>query len=146
VRNDQNQVYAGPCEVPSQRVDYDFEMPEPEDIQAKIASCTIAAGLKNPNSSEGTMEILRLIPKKKVPPLLPKAPGTEGWGLHAIQGWSLFKILAWYIATQVLGLVFFSIWLGFVNKTDLQNAFIPLTFFTTSFMVGFGICQFFTTA
>jgi hypothetical protein len=144
VRKDHNLIYAGPNELPSHRAEYDFEMPQPEDVYTRIASHHIAAGLKSPNSSEFAVEILPLVPKRLVPPLLPKTMGTEGWDLHAIQGWSFLKITSWFIMTHFIGFIFVFFWLGFVNKMDLQNAFIPLTFFTASVMVSFGICQFFT--
>lgn len=102
--------------------------------------------MRNPKFSEGVVEILHLIPQKIVPPLLPTAVGTEGWGLHAVQGWSFLKIVSWFLVTQLVGFVFVLLWLTFVNKTDLQNAFVPLVFFTTSVMVGVGICQSFTPA
>jgi predicted Kef-type K+ transport protein len=92
------------------------------------------------------MEIPQLIPKKRIPPSLQNTMGTEGWGLHAVQGWSVLKIISWFIVTQVFGFVFVPLWLTLVNKTDLQNAFTPLIFFSTSVMVAFGICQFFTPA
>ena len=67
--------------------------------------------------------------------------GEEGWGLHAVQGFSLFKILVWITALTVLGLLFVLFWLLFVDKTDLQNAFVPATFLSTMIFLGLAVPQ-----
>lgn len=109
-----------------------------------MASTRIVKGLRDPKLGQGTVETLQMIPKKNVPPTLQNTTGAEGWGLYAMQGLSFLKILSWWIISLVFGFVFVSLWPTLVSKKDLQNAFVPVTFLSGSFMIGFGICQFFT--
>jgi hypothetical protein len=68
-----------------------------------------------------------MIPKHLEP--MPAWPtGMTAWGIHAIQGWSVRKILYWFGSLTVLGLAFVPFWLIFVDKKDLQNAFTPMFF------------------
>jgi hypothetical protein len=43
-----------------------------------IARDSITNGLRDPKQSIGTIEILQLIPKKRIPPSLQNTMGTEG--------------------------------------------------------------------
>ena len=71
-----------------------------------------------------------MVPKKK-DTTLPDSMGAEGWGLHAVQGLSLWKILVWIAALEVLGLAFVATWL----------AFVPITFFMTLVLLMLGVPQ-----
>lgn len=90
-----------------------------------IASRQILAGIHDPSELEGnnTLEMI----SKKVDALL-KDKGAEGWGLHAVQGWSLWKVILWMGAFTLLGLLFVILWLVLVDPKDLQNAFTPGAF------------------
>ena len=61
--------------------------------------------------------------------------------MHALPRFSLWKILAWIASLAIIGLVFVIFWLVFIDKTDLQNAFIPFTFLATMIMIGLGVPQ-----
>lgn len=83
---------------------------------------------------------LPMIPKKREQ-RLNFLLGSQGWGLHAVQGFSITKILTWIASLTSLGVVFIIMWLVFINKTDLQNAFIPVGFFMTMIALALGIPQ-----
>lgn len=133
-----NQILPGNEEVPPSFEGYEFEFDSP--VHRKIAAAQIVRGLNNVRRGHGESTMLRTIPIKN-PPHLQKAMGTEGWGIHANQGLSVMKITRWMIVVQVLGLTFASIWLTLINKTDLQNAFLPVTFLTTLCVGCFGVLQ-----
>ena len=111
----------------------------------KIAAAQIIAGMHNPKKLTHSIAThdkatIDMVPKKKNERLA-DAMGTEGWGLHAVQGFSLWKILVWIAVLGVLGLAFVALWLSFVNRTDLQNAFVPITFFMTAILLMLGVPQ-----
>jgi hypothetical protein len=145
VRNNHNQVKPGPNDLPSPQ-EYDFKMPHPQETHAKLAAIQIASGIRNFKEGQGKKEILPMIPKKTVPPSLQDTMGTEGWGLHARQGFSQLKIMSWIVLTSIVGFAFVIFWLTFINKTDLQNAFIPVIFLSSMIMLLLGIPQFMTSA
>lgn len=70
-----------------------------------------------------------MIPKK-VDELL-RQKGVTGWGMYAVQGWSLWKMMAWIAVIITLGLVFVVLWLVLVDSKDLQNALAPVMFLST---------------
>jgi hypothetical protein len=121
-------------------------MPVPEHVHRIIAARNIVAGFHRPNIGQNQMSILPMIPKKNVPPALHERRGTEGWGLHAKQGFSLFKIALWIVLMQALGFTFVIFWLLFITKTDLQNAFVPVTYLTSLIALIVGISQFISPA
>ena len=82
-----------------------------------------------------------LVPKKIDGPLYPTC-SAEGWGIRAVQGFSLYKILAWIGSLSFLGLLFAGLWLALMGKADLQNAFVPYSFLATMLMMALGIPQF----
>jgi len=98
-----------------------------------LASEQLIIGMHYPQTVAGNSTTLSMIPKSTRTPLSPNT-GAEGWGLHALQRFSLIKIMWWLI-----GLTFF--WLSFVSKTDLQNAFIPFTFLAGMVMIGLAVPQ-----
>ena len=86
-----------------------------------------------------------MIPKKLDGPL-DSIHGACGWGIRAVQGYSLQKISYWLIFITVLDLVFIVLWLVLVSKTDLQNAFIVSTFLGGMFMTIVAVPQILGTA
>ena len=107
----------------------------------KIASEQLITGMHKPiNPRDHAGGTLAMIPKRKNM-TLDYRTGEEGWGLHAVQGFSMFKILVWIIGLTILGLLFVFFWLLFVDKTDLQNAFVPATFLTTMIFIGLAVPQ-----
>ena len=121
----------------------------PEETHMKVAACELIeliAGIHEPYEGRGITDTLKMIPKRiRNEP----ANGTssddwrssEEWGMHALPRFSLWKILAWIASLAILGLVFVIFWLVFIDKTDLQNAFIPFTFLATMAMIGLGVPQ-----
>ena len=125
---------------------YEISRLTPEEVHLKIAASEQIAGIHQPHGGRGRTTTLNMIPKRIRNEL---ANGTssddwgssEEWGMHALPRFSLWKILAWIASLAILGLVFVIFWLVFIDKTDLQNAFIPFTFLVTMVMIGLGIPQ-----
>ena len=119
---------------------YELSRITPEEVHMKIAASELIAGMYQPKGGRGKMATLIMIPKRI---MFVSANGTssEDWGMHGLQGFSLWKILAWIVFLTVLGLAFVILWLIFIDKTDLQNAFVPFTFLATMVMIGLGVPQ-----
>jgi hypothetical protein len=66
----------------------------------------------------------------------------EDWGMHALQRFSLWKIMTWIALLTILGPVFVVFWLVYIDKTDLQHAFMPYAFLATMVLIGLGVPQF----
>jgi hypothetical protein len=57
---------------------------------------------------------------------------SHGYGIRAVHGWSVVKVLSLFIISAIPGLLFFCVWL--VNHPgDLQNASIPYFMMLTTF-------------
>ena len=67
--------------------------------------------------------------------------GSEGWGMHAIQGFSITRILSWMGTITLVGIVFAILWLVLVDKTALTNAFYLMGAFLTLFSMAMGVTQ-----
>ena len=125
---------------------YEISRLTPEEVHMKIAASELIAGIHQPHGVRGRTTTLKMIPKRI---RSESANGTssddwsssEEWGMHAMPRFSLWKILAWIASLAILGLVFVIFWLVFVDRTDLQNAFIPFTFLATMVMIGLGVPQ-----
>jgi hypothetical protein len=117
---------------------WDYILTKPEEVHMLIAARQVTTGLANPKCSNNMRQTLNMIPKKSDGPLDPKH-GACGWGMRAVQGYSLKKILCYFIFVLVLGLVFVVLWLVFVSKTDLQNAIIVPTWLFAVFMCSVAI-------
>ena len=123
------------------KTDYDYDLFEPVAAHMKLAAAQLIAGMRKPISPrEHAGGTLAMIPKRKNM-TLDHRMGEEGWGLHAIQGFSWFKILVWIAALTAFGLSFVLFWLLFVDRTDLQNAFVPATFLSTMIFIGLAVPQ-----
>ena len=81
-----------------------------------------------------------MVPANTGPSIL-EIDGHQGWGIHAVQGYSLMKFLNWMMVLTVLGMVFLVVWLVKVDEKDLVNALAPLMFFYTTVLVVLGIPQ-----
>lgn len=119
---------------------YEYVLSQPELVHMAIASEQILAGIHDPSKVVGN-DTLEMIPKK-VDPLLQPHKGAEGWGLHAVQGWSMWKIVLWMGALTVVGLLFVVLWLLLVDSKDLQNAFTPGMFLVAMLCLALGVPQF----
>lgn len=104
--------------------EYEYVLTKPKIVHMAMASVQIVAGMHDPSKVEGN-STLEMIPKK-VDALLEPDKGAEGWGLHAVQGWSMWKIVFWFGALGMVGMLFMVLWLVLVDPKDLQNAFTPV--------------------
>ena len=123
---------------PSSATSYEISRLIPEEVHMRIAASELIAGIYQPDEGRDRTTTLNMIPKR-----IRTADGTdsEDWGMHALPRFSLWKILAWIALLTIFGLAFVIFWLVFINKTDLQNAFIPFTFLATMVLIGLGIPQ-----
>jgi hypothetical protein len=105
-----------------------------------LAAEQLILGIYAPQKLSGVTTTLSMIPKYQCVPLRPETD-SDGWGIHALQRFSLMKILWWILGLTITGIVFVVFWLVFVDKTDLQNAFVPFTFLAGMVMIGLAVPQ-----
>ncbi|KAF5699322.1 serine threonine kinase [Fusarium mundagurra] len=120
---------------------YNHSVPLPHDVHMRAAGLQMVFGLRDPKKGRGETTIVDMLPKKRNPPPLSKTISEPGWGLHAKMGFSQRRFLAWLCLCIVLGGIFVVFWLAFINKTDLQNAFIPTFLFAALLTVAIGLLQ-----
>jgi hypothetical protein len=115
---------------------YDYVPLNPNDpdltAHKRVAATQVIKGMQNLKKVSGN-RTLRMLPKHLDPPQSWEL-GATAWGIHAIQDWSLWRVMAWLGALTAIGMGFVVFWLVYVNSTDLQNAFVPVTFFITMAM------------
>jgi len=102
-----------------------------------IAATQIIAGMHRARKHTQLTTTLDMVPKKIREPLANQI-GTQGWGLSAIDGYSVYRVLIWMGVQLGLSLVFVILWLVLVSKTDPQNAFVPagMVFMVTASVMG----------
>ncbi|KAF5644454.1 serine threonine kinase [Fusarium sp. NRRL 52700] len=120
---------------------YNHSVPLPHDFHMRAAGLQMVFGLRDPKKGRGEKSIIYMLPKKKNPPPFSKRISEPGWGLHAKMGFSQRRFLAWLCFCIILGGIFVIFWLVFINKADLQNAYIPTFLFTTLLTVAMGLLQ-----
>ncbi|CVL00390.1 uncharacterized protein FMAN_09853 [Fusarium mangiferae] len=120
---------------------YNHSVPLPHDFHMRAAGLQMVFGLRDPKKGRGETTIVDMLPKKRNPPPFSKRISEPGWGLHAQMGFSQRRFLAWLVFCIILGGIFVIFWLVFINKTDLQNAYIPTFLFATLLTVGLGLLQ-----
>ena len=113
----------------------------PEELHMKIAAEELIAGIHQPEGGRDRTETLIRIPQR-LRATTAEGTDSEDWGMHALSRFSLRKFLAWVVFLTILGLAFVIFWLVFIDKKDLQNAFIPFTFLATMIMIGLGVPQY----
>lgn len=111
----------------------------PRDVHMLIIGEMMLAGLQAPDLGLGTKTVLSGIPKRPAPPALERKALRSIWGFRARQGLSVRRIMYWANGLLVLGLAFVPIWLGVIDKLDLQNAFTPVTFLFALIMLWLSI-------
>lgn len=111
--------------------EYEHSVPSPEDIQMKILAHEIVQGLMRPKQVQGQRYTIEVLPKRKSPPYFQKQRAAEGWGIRVTMGFSVRKFARWLTGCMLASAVFAAVWLSCINKTDLQNAFVPPTLFLT---------------
>lgn len=97
----------------------------PLDISMRKLGKTILAGLERPDEGWGRQNVLNALPKREVPPTLPRTYETTGWGFHVHYGVSFLSVSFWIIGLVLLGLAFVPFWLALVDEKGLQDAFTP---------------------
>ncbi|SCV54173.1 uncharacterized protein FFB14_13510 [Fusarium fujikuroi] len=120
---------------------YNHSVPLPHDFHMRAAGLQMVFGLRDPKKGRGETTIVDMLPKKRNPPPFSKRISEPGWGLHAKMGFSQRRFLAWLVFCIILGGIFVVFWLVFINKTDLQNAYIPTFLFATMLTVALGLLQ-----
>ena len=120
-----------------------YRLVSPEEVHLKIAEAQIIAGIHGSVLASGFTNTLEMIPKNLATPSQggPDVNEPGSWGMHARQRFSLWKIMAWIVSLTIIGLVFVILWLVFIDRTDLQNAFVPYTFLATMVLIGMGVPQ-----
>ncbi|ETS86484.1 hypothetical protein PFICI_00312 [Pestalotiopsis fici W106-1] len=101
----------------------------------------VLRGIHDTGAGRDETHLTAEIPKKRNPPQLRDVRGTEAYGLHAIQGLSLKRVCWWTGISYSLGMAFVVFWLSFVDKLDLQNAFVPVTFLAAVLVGGLATTQ-----
>lgn len=119
---------------------YEYTLFRPEAVHMAIASKQLTTGMYDPSKVDGNTTIA-MVPKK-VGAALGTNQGDEGWGLHAVQGWSLVRIVLWMCVFNSIGTVFVVLWLVLIDSKDLQNAFTPATFLAMMLSLALGIPQY----
>lgn len=120
---------------------YNHSVPLPHDTHMRAAGMEMVFGLLDPKKGRGKTTLIDMLPKKTNPPPFPRRISEPGWGLHAKMGFSRRRFLAWLFFCIILGGIFVVFWLVFINKTDLQNAYIPTFLFATMLTVALGLLQ-----
>ncbi|KAF5548340.1 serine threonine kinase [Fusarium phyllophilum] len=120
---------------------YNHSVPLPHDFHMRAAGLQMVFGLRDPKKGRGETTIIDMLPKKRNPPPFSKRISEPGWGLHAKMGFSQRRFLAWLCFCIILGGIFVVFWLVFINKTDLQNAYIPTFLFAALLTVAMGLLQ-----
>jgi len=77
--------------------------------------------------------LLPRIPKKR-PPRLTQLTETEGYGMQAVAGLAVHRIVTVFVIWHSGSIVFLTYWLC-VHKDDLQNAIVPLTTTLAGFVI-----------
>jgi hypothetical protein len=105
-----------------------------------IAAKQVVASMHRSRRTVNLKQTLPLIPKKRGQ-AFNLITGSQGWGMHAIQGFAIKRIFAWIATLTILVLIFAFCWLYFINKTDLSNAFVPAGFFATMMGLALAVPQ-----
>jgi hypothetical protein len=75
-------------------------------------------------------QIISGLPKKRLVPIGKEAMSI-GYGIHGVQGLSLFRLAIVFMTTAIPGLAFFAYWLK-SHPYDIQNASVPYFMLTTA--------------
>lgn len=116
---------------------YKHDIKMPYEANMHILSTQIVAGMASPTKGSGIANTVKVLPMLVKPPPLSKKQSERGFGLHAKQNFSLWKIVMWILLTEIVGLLFMAGWLYWIDEKDLQNAFVPVTYFVT--LVGIAV-------
>ncbi|KAF4940722.1 hypothetical protein CGCF245_v002279 [Colletotrichum fructicola] len=147
IKTGQDQVLLGELCLPNdgkkanETEEYEHSIHPPDDIQKKLVAAQIVSGLRYPDSVRGQAEMISMLPKKKIPPDFNKTMRTMGWGIHAEMGFSAKKILWWLLFSFMFLILSAAPWLIWVDRFDLQNAFVPGGTILTVLMTCVAIAQ-----
>jgi hypothetical protein len=109
----------------TEEYDIDISTTRDHDLHIAWAEATLAHYLTHneEHADQHIDTLLSGLPKRKRTQLRQKAKAT-GYGMHAQQGWSIFKFLIALTICSVPGLAFFFVWIK-NHPGDLQNASVP---------------------
>jgi hypothetical protein len=131
---------------------YEYLEIPPPTTHMKITAKQIIKGLKGKDAQHGSTSTLNAVPKHLFASSgtqLYQAPGMgwkqykHAWGICAVQGWALHKILLSVMIILIIGLGFLVVWLVCISKTDLQNGSVPLVLMLTMVCLISGLFGFF---
>lgn len=108
----------------------------------RLAAISFVKGIRDPDAHRGQRLMLSIIPKKLVPPSVELKYSSEGVGIRPIYNVSFWKFLVYLGVMMFLTLVFAALWLILVDKTDLQNAFVPVTIVVGFISVWVAVAQY----
>ena len=110
---------------------YVYDAQGKTEVHMIMTAAQIVMGMKSPAYAHTSRNTLYAIPRHCLDiedtGFLPKPGagwrrGDIAWGIKAVQGWVVWKMLVWLVLSHVIGLVPFVVWLVLVDKKDLQNA------------------------
>ncbi|OBS29445.1 hypothetical protein FPOA_03381 [Fusarium poae] len=120
---------------------YNHSVPSPHDFHMRAIGLQMVFGLRDPKKGRGERSIIGMLPKKKNPPPFSRRISEPGWGLHAKMGFSQRRFIVWLLLCVVLCAAFVVLWLVFISKTDLQNAFVPSALGAALLVIPLGLLQ-----
>lgn len=129
--------------LPGSPHDYEYKHSDrPEFIKVyleTVVARNVLCGIHDTAAGAGETDLIDHILKKRNPPQLDTS--ADAYGLRAMHGLSLKKICCWMAISYILGLAFVVFWLSFVDKLDLQNAFMPVTVLATMLVGALAMTQ-----
>ncbi|ORY16259.1 hypothetical protein BCR34DRAFT_597813 [Clohesyomyces aquaticus] len=140
-----------PKKRPSVLPRYEYIATHPLDIHIKIAAKQIIKGMKGRRATLGSRDTVCAIPCHLFQPPMTQLyqsqgtgwkKGEQAWGICAIQGWAVWKVMLWIGFSSLTGLVIFAMWLAFVDNKDLQNASVSFIMVTTTMLMLIGVPQY----
>ncbi|KAH7086887.1 hypothetical protein FB567DRAFT_592753 [Paraphoma chrysanthemicola] len=141
----------GASSVTSTLPRYEYFAQPPPTTHMKITARQIVGGMNGYYLRPRSTITLNAIPKYLFASVGTYSSQTSGmqwkqyrtdWGICAVQGWVLWKILLSVLVMSLLGWTVFVVWLVCVDSKDLQNASVPFFMLMTWACVSFGIVQF----
>lgn len=112
-------------------MEYEHSILNVDTIQLDILAHVIIQGVMRPKEFERQHQTIPLLPKRKIPPPFERRRAAEGWGVRVTMGFSVRKFARWLAVCMFASILFAVVWLTCIDKTELQNAFIPFTLFLT---------------
>lgn len=121
---------------------YEKKPSHDDEIHRKVAGEYVLQGMADPSQTNASIRTLRMVPKHKIRHTPSWDLYDEAWGIHAVQGWSLCRMVVWLVLLNLAELLFVILWLTLVDSTDIQTAFTVPGYMTATVALGLIIPQF----